>query len=261
MVKSARRTLQLLELLSVLPSAVGVSEIARYLGVPKSSAQALLETLVDCGYAEREGAAYVLAGELRHGGWVGGEFAMLRRAARPVMVEVAEMTGESVFLGIRLPNWRIRYIDKVVSAKEVRYDGGLAHDRPAYCTSIGQLFLAAESAAGLDAYLRREPLEQITRDTQTDPEQLRRTLAQVRERGWAESRNGHVDGASGIAAPVRDSAGRPIAGLTIAAPTSRFDCSRKALIEATTRGAEEITRNLRARAASVDGEPSSPEPA
>lgn len=244
MVKSAERVLRLLEHLAAASEPVGVSDVARQLDVPKSSAQALLETLVRMDYANRRGTAYELAEGMRRGTWVGGDFALLRRTARPLMERVTAETGESSFLGIMLTGWRIRYIDKVVSPNEVRYDGGLAHDRPAYCTSIGQLFLAEASEQELTKFFKTVLLEKVTPDTKTDPRQLREILGRVREQGFAESRNGHVAGASGIAAPIYGASGRIIAGITIGAPTWRFDEERTALIAATTKCASDITQAL-----------------
>lgn len=245
MVKSAERSLKLLEHLAIASEPMGVSDVARQLDVPKSSAQALLETLVRMGYAERHGTAYELAESMRRGTWVGGDFALLRRASRPIMEEVTAETQESSFLGIMLSGWRIRYIDKVVSPNEVRYDGGLAHDRPAYCTSIGQLFLSEASEEELSEFFASVPLEKVTPDTNTEPNQLREILAKVKATGFAESRNGHVAGASGIAAPIYGASGRMIAGITVGAPTWRFDEKRESLIAATRRCASEISSALR----------------
>jgi IclR family acetate operon transcriptional repressor len=244
-VKSAVRVLDVLELLSLVPEPLGLSDLARSLDIPKSSASALLETLRSRGYVVREGAGYRLAEPLRSGGWVGGEFAHLVRISRPVLETAVAGTGETAFLGVMTPNRTVRYIDKVVSPKEVRYDGGLSHERPAYCTSVGQVLLAAQPDAAIDEYLRAVRLRKVTPATVTDRDELRAVLRVVRERGYAESRDGHVEGASGVAAPVYAPNGRAIAGITLAAPSSRFDRMYDLMVRETLRAAREVTKALR----------------
>jgi DNA-binding IclR family transcriptional regulator len=259
-VKSAARVLDILELLSVLDEPAGVSEVARSLGIPKSSAAALLETLLGRGYLAREGTGYRLAPPLRQGSWVGGEFAHLIRLVHPVMAGAVARTGESAFLGVRTPNWAIRYVDKVVSPKEVRYDGGLSHERPAYCTSVGQVLLAAEPDAVVEKYLATVPLVRVTPATVVRPDDIRAILRQVRERGYAESRNGHVEGASGVAAPIRGPSGRIIAAITLAAPSTRFDEMYATMLCETLRAAEDATKALRGMSEHIAAEAAEPNP-
>ncbi len=244
-VKSAARVLDVLELLSLAQEPMGVSELARSLDIPKSSASGLLETLRQRGYVVRSGARYQLAELLRRDGWIGGEFAHLVRITRPVLESAVARTGETAFIGIMTPNRAIRYIDKVVSPKEVRYDGGLTHERPAYCTSIGQVLLASQSDAAIDSYLRTVQLKKVTPTTETDPDKLRAILQRVREVGYAESRDGHVEGASGVAAPLEGPNGRVIAGITLAAPSSRFSQMYEEMVRETLRAAAEVTKALR----------------
>lgn len=244
-VKSAARVLDVLELLSLAPEPMGVSELARCLGIPKSSASGLLDTLRQRGYVKREGAGYRLADPFRSAGWIGGEFAQLVRITRPALESAVASTGETAFLGVMTPSRAIRYVDKVVSPKEVRYDSDLSHDRLAYCTSVGQVLLAAQSDEAIDEYLRFVPLRRVTPATVIDPDELRAILRRVRKRGYAESRDGHVDGASGVAAPVLGPSGHAIAAITLAAPTARFDQMYEAMVRETLRAASKVTEALR----------------
>jgi DNA-binding IclR family transcriptional regulator len=218
--------------------------VAGRLSIPKSSAVGLLGTLVTRGYVVRQGLLYELAPRFVQGGWVGGQVSQLIRVSHSIMAAAVEETGESAFLGIMTPDWRIQYIDKVVSPKEVRYDGSLAHYRPAYCTSIGHCFLAEQSEAALSRYLRSTPLVRVAKGTLTSPTALRAALAKVRKQGFAESIDGHVDGASGVAAPIRGPNKQVIAGVTIAAPSSRFASAYDKLVAACMGASGEITRIL-----------------
>src|SRR3546814_17272977 len=100
LVKSAARVLDLLELLAAAPRPLRLAEVAPRLDIPKTSAFALLSTLVAKGYAEEQGGGYRLAERLRDRGWVGGDVAHMVRVSRAVMAELTQTTGASVFLGV-----------------------------------------------------------------------------------------------------------------------------------------------------------------
>ena len=135
-VKSAARVLDLLELFAASPEAMGVSEVGRLLSIPKSSAQALLVTLVSRGYLVRSGAAYELARDLKRNGWVGGSLPRLIKAAEPAMRRMADSSGESAFLSLMVPSGELKYVAKSISPNVVRYDAPLTNTRPA--TDRGQ---------------------------------------------------------------------------------------------------------------------------
>ena len=84
-VKSAARVLDVLELFAASVGALGVSDVARKLGIPKSSTQGLLTTLASRGYLGRQDSAYFLPAERRDGGWVGGLRARLLGLAEPIL--------------------------------------------------------------------------------------------------------------------------------------------------------------------------------
>lgn len=243
-VKSAARVLDLLELFALAREPLGVSEVARQLGMPKSSAQALLATLVARGYLARMGSAYQLAASVRSGELIGGPFARLTRLAEPVMQRMAERSGESAFLGVLTGDWQVRYVAKAVSSNQVRYDADLAHLRPAYCTSIGLAILAHRHAADIETFLRRVPLKRITPQTITDRAALRRVIEKAQRDGYAEVRDGHVSGASGVSAPIFAPDATAIAALNLGAPSVRYGKVRARLITIVLSGAQELTQAL-----------------
>lgn len=245
-VKSATRVLDLLEMLAMVPEQVGVSEISRRLGIPKSSTHMLLGTLEARGYVvgtndrrfhlnpifNREGRS-----------WVGGSSLMLMRLAKPVMQALAASSGESSFLGIAASDSSVTYITKVVSAHEVRCDGDLGVAWPIHSTSAGLALLAFQPAELTERYLQRGKLERLTAQTIVDARQLRRELAQIRARGYAVVRDTSSPGASGVAVPIFDAGGVVIAALNVSAPTARFEPVLKKVTPALIRAAEGLSRS------------------
>lgn len=247
-VKSAGRVLDLLELLAVLPAAVGTSEIARRLNIPKSSASMLIGTLESRGYVASDDARrFRLHEALRsEGGWLGGYYGLLRRLARPVMNQLVERTGETSFLGAKTPDHRLQYFEKVVSPNEVRFDADITDPRPLHCTAVGLVLLAFQEEGETEAFLAGAQLRRLTDKSITDVRVLRAELAKVRKRGLATAADAHVVGASGVAAPIFGPDGRILAGLNVSAPTWRFQKVSSRMVEELERAADHLNRLLSA---------------
>lgn len=240
-VKSAARVLDLLELFSLGQGPLSVTDVARKLGIPKSSTQGLLTTLAGRGYLEREGSAYVLPPELRGVGYVGGLRARLVSRAEPLLQRIARESEESAFLGV-LTDSGIQYLAKALSPHEVRYDATLGTVRPVYCTSIGLAILSGLDAAVAARILDRTPLVMVTPKTVTNRDAIDRTLDRARRAGFAEVRDANVLGASGIAAPVFGAKGEVLGALSIGAPTARYERVRKQMAEIVTSGAKTLSQ-------------------
>jgi DNA-binding IclR family transcriptional regulator len=243
-VKSAARVLDLLELFAVAPGPLGVSEVAKRLELPKSSAQALLLTLASRGYLTRGEAGYALPPELRVG-WVGGIRTRLLGVARPVMDEMARSSGESAFIGMLTRDGRVRFLAKAVSPNEVRYDASLDHLRPAHSTSIGLVILAHLPAEEAERWLGSARLAAVTPHTVVDPRKLRQILRAGRKAGYVEVRDANVAGASGVSAPVFGPDGDVVAGLNLGAPSARYARRRDELVRIVCEQAARISGALR----------------
>ena len=224
-VKSAARVLDVLELFTLEPGPLGVSEVAKRLGFPKSSSQGLLTTLLSRGYLKREAQGFALPEELR-GGWVGGLRCRLIQAAEPAMRRMAEESGESAFIGVLLRDGNIQYLSKIVSANEVRYDASLSPLRAAHATSMGLVIMAHLPEHRVAPLLLPSRLPRITPSTVTDPAVLRQLLAAAKRNGFAEVQDANVEGASGVSAPIFGPNGEVIAALNLGAPSWRYKRAR-----------------------------------
>jgi IclR family acetate operon transcriptional repressor len=250
-VKSAARILDLLELLSVVPGTVRLTDVARQMNLPKSSTSALLNTLAGRGYVDLLGDGYAISPRYRDGDWIAGECGLMRRAARPVMESVASATGESCFLAIAVHDWHVQYVEKAVSDNPLRYDISLPTVRPAHSTSVGLALLADQPDEVLKRYLASGKLTKLTEKTVTEPRQLREAIARVRADGHATVADSSVMGASGVAAAIRGATGQAIGALCVIAPTPRFDVARDAITRQVRDAARKISAQLPASGASA----------
>jgi IclR family acetate operon transcriptional repressor len=92
-------------------------------------------------------------------------------------------------------------------------------ESPLHTSAIGQALLAHDENA--DATIAALDLEARTPYSITDPEQMRRKLAQIRDTGWAGQSEENDIGMNALAVPVFDLDGRLLASLALAAPVFR----------------------------------------
>ncbi|MCC7274087.1 MAG: IclR family transcriptional regulator [Alphaproteobacteria bacterium] len=245
-VRSAVRVLELLEYLARCPEAVALKDVVANLQLPKSSAHALLRTLVSRGYVERDdNERYALVAAFRDGGgWIGGHDAQIAAVARPVMEELRDGLRETIFLGARGPGGDVKTLAKLVSPETIRYDSDGTRPGPAYCTAMGRTLLAFGDPDQAEAYLARTKLVALTPRTITDPARLRAILRRVRSDGYCVVVDEMVLGGTGTSAPIFAADGRCIAVLNVAIVTARFPKARERIIAEAKRGAALIGQRL-----------------
>jgi IclR family pca regulon transcriptional regulator len=246
-VRSAMRALDLIEFLSGETKGTSLSEAADRFSMPKSSTLMLLRTLVARGYVQRtHGDLYVLTEEFRTGafGWQGVPFANLAALAQPVMQALSRSLGESVIFGVMAAPGYARLLSKVISDEEIRWDSELGVQIPLYCTAVGRALLAPMSAAERAAHLAAVPLKAVTQHTITDAARICSMLDEIAQQGYNIVMEEFALGGTGVAAPVLNAQGRPVAALNVSCVTSRFHDKRAKVIAAVTEGATTISRSL-----------------
>jgi DNA-binding IclR family transcriptional regulator len=244
--RAAARVLDIVEFLGESPDGFTLTELSRRLGVPKSSLLALLRTFVERGYLEQEPTGvYRLGVRARDLGLRAPFPDQLPAFAAPALRALAAKTGESAFLGVfvRRPP-EVVYVDKVESGQRIRYTAELGERRPLHCTAPGLAVLAFLPDAERDKILDALTLERFTDRTVTDRRALRARLDGVRRAGVVVNVDEFIAGASGIAAPVFDRAGVPVASCTVIGPTSRIVGRKDDVARWVKSAAEAVSRRL-----------------
>jgi DNA-binding IclR family transcriptional regulator len=148
----------------------------------------------------------------------------LRTASLPFMIDLRDLTGETVCLGVRVGFQRMA-VEQVESLHEVRWVANLGARLPLHMGATGKALLAYMNPTELPTYLSNFHPVKLTPDTITDPDVLRRELENIRRRGVAISTNDRIAGLGGISAPIFDGSGAAIAVLTIAGRAERLSPS------------------------------------
>lgn len=221
--RSVTRLLGLLDAMARAGEDLSLAQLAAALESPKSSLLLMMRPLVERGYLMHTGSAYRLGPAAFR---LAADILSTRqfpRIIRLCMEELAEASGETVFLAVIDRDARsMTYVDAIDSPQAVRYTAPIGSTRPLYCSSAGRCLLAFQDDAWLERYIRTVKLKPITPRTITDREVLRREIEAIRDSGLAVSADEGVQGAAGIAAPVFDADGGLAAALLLAAPVDRF---------------------------------------
>ena len=215
------RTASLLAVFDLRHPSLGLSEIARRSTLPKSTVHRLAGQLVDHGFLERDGDGYRLGVLLFELGQRVPRSRVLRDAALPFLEDLFIASRETVHLAVQFGT-DVMYIDKLVGHSSGRTPSQVAGRLPLHCTATGKAILASLPEVELDSYLSH-PLGRVTRHTIVVPDVLRADLKTVRENGWAVEREETLIGYVSVAAPIFDRDGRPLAALSVTAPSRRFD--------------------------------------
>lgn len=217
--------LALLEALAHADRPLGVSELAARVDIGKSNAHRLLQALTELGYAHRNAEAGTYRASIRL--WELGVALFshldLPALAAPAMERLLLECRETVHLSV-LDNDDVVYLHKIDSPQPVRAYSQVGGRAPAYCVATGKAMLAARSDTLLKDLTGR--MESHSPRTIVDPEAFMQEMARIRAQGYAENRGEWRESVCGVAAPIRDPAGRVIAAIGISGPADRVRPSR-----------------------------------
>jgi DNA-binding IclR family transcriptional regulator len=220
--RSARTTLDVFEAVAE-HQPIGVSDLARLLGLTKPTAQRCLLTLCDAGWirAQSESATkWVITAKSFSLGRHALSSGQLRDVVLPIMVRLQELTGESNYLMV-VDGRNTVGIERIEGTLPIRSFIPIGQPVALHAAASGKTFLAYYTPEALDAYIAGG-LPEVTAKTIREPERLRRQLARVKKQGWAISIDEFADGTSAVAAPILDQQERAVASIVLALPTNRF---------------------------------------
>lgn len=198
-VKSAVRTVLLLEHFAARPGLHSLADIQNDLSLPKSSLYMLLRTLVNLGWVETDatgtrygiGVRALLVGS----SYIDGDEVVA--AARPTLDRLSDDTTETIHLA-RMDGTSVVYLATRQSQHYLRPFTRVGRRLPVHSTALGKALLATHTDEEVRRLLPRR-LEAVTQHTITDREQLVEELALVREQGtrWTARRTRSGCAASG----------------------------------------------------------------
>lgn len=204
------------------PGDLGVTEIARSLGLAKSVVHRILQSLVAQGLAapSKVRGRYQLGPAAAAIGVAVLTRLDLRQAARPLLWRLRDESNETSTLSALVGTSRV-YIDQVESPQEIKMTVDLGRRWPLHAGSTGKVMLAYVDDDLRDHVLCHS-MPRLTENTVSDPARLRNELAEIRENGFAVSVGERQQGAASAAAAVFGWHGVVVGAISVCGPSERF---------------------------------------
>ncbi|MEO7127235.1 MAG: IclR family transcriptional regulator [Nakamurella sp.] len=205
------------------PASLGVSGVAREVGISKAVVYRIFQSLlsrkflqVDAGtrsYRLGPSAAALGARALRD--------LDMRRAAQPILQALRDKTDETTTLTELVGDSRV-YLDQFESRQSIRMTVELGRPHALHAGGSGKSIMAFLPRHEQDRLLRRQ-LEKITPATITDRAKLLTELREIAHFGYAISLGERQHDAGSVASPIFGSDGTVIGALSVCGPVGRFD--------------------------------------
>jgi len=221
------------------------AEVARGLGVHRSTALRLLGTLERHALVERDPrtAKYRLGRRLPQLARVVTGELDLRHVARPVCENLAASTGETVTLDV-LDGDEIVPIEQSTGSTSFVSVNWLGRRTPVHCTASGKVILAFAPEPIRQRLLAR-PLEPRTPRSIVDVPELEKQLNAAREAGYARTFEELELGLDAIAAAVFSTDGDVLAAIDVSGPAHRLQAGGGPdLVGLTKEAAADLSRRL-----------------
>lgn len=215
------KALRVLQAFRYEEPVLGVSELARRLGMGKSTVHRILSTLLAEGFVSKTpDDRYRLGLRVHELGQVAVHSLRLREIAHQYLERLRNESGETVQLGV-LDGTEVVYVDRFESQNTLRLFSRHGHRTAAHATSTGKCLLAFGPPEQVDEVLatglpRRAPRTIGSRSAFLD------ALERVRSDGYALNIDEAEPGVTSVGAPIFGHDGSCIAAVSIAGPSIRM---------------------------------------
>jgi DNA-binding IclR family transcriptional regulator len=246
-IQSIVRASEILSLFSLENPRWGTNEIARTLGIPKTTISGLLRTLADVGLIQKnpETRKY-------HLGIRAFEFGAMYTATSEIHLksikkvhELEAKTGLIVRMGVWDLDSVIIILERTPNFNSIISPRQLGPRIKAYCTSLGRVFLAFQDTGLVEHYLDHTELLPLTPLTKITKAEILAELEFVRTNGYAIlDREVSLQHAN-ISCPIYNAAGDIAAGISFTGdPIRIIDKEREELVGLLLQAAEDISVSL-----------------
>lgn len=194
-----------------------LSDVADHLGVHKSTALRLLQTLEEGGFVRRvSDGRYAMGFELIALGQLALDQVESRAIAHASLQELAARYGHTVHLG-ELVGDHIVYVDKIDGRGSVAMGSRIGLPAQIHTAAVAKIITAYQPPAERDKIIAAATYEKYTPTTITAPARLLQEIEASKSRGWAEDNGEHEDYINCVALPIFDARGKVTHGMSVTA--------------------------------------------
>jgi DNA-binding IclR family transcriptional regulator len=239
-VQSLARAFGIMEEVARSREGISLAELSKRVGLHNSTTFHLVKTLVSLGYVRqiKDGKRYRIGRPL---------FALAASAldeiemvslATPVLEDLSRETGESGHFAVRMGD-SVVVVARTAAPGAFQLTERVGVVRPAHCTALGKVILAALRADQLDRFFARTELTAVTPKSITEPDILKKDIDEVRRSGIAFDDGEFNPEVRCVGVPVKDFTGQVIGAIGISGPIWRLSIQslqgRAAIVQAAAR--------------------------
>ncbi len=237
------KAFELLRTVARSRQGLGLSELASELGYSKSTTHGLVHALIHEGaLVQANGGKKLLLGstvvELAFQSW---NYLIINREAQPILDELREDIGESVFLGVfNRSNARAIIMATSEATKPLKISSPPGTTIPLFAGAVGKVFLSGMDDTRALELIRENGLPRFTENSIVSENELMAELARVRERCWAMDDEEYIPGVRAVAASLGNLHGLPLAIWVVGFAGSMGDNKIEAITQATLETTEKL---------------------
>ena len=200
-----------------------LEEITHAVGLAKTTVYRLLNTMKEIGYVEQisPNGGYVLSQKFFELSRPAVPHQYLMPLARTWLERLSLRTGGTASLGV-LDQGSLLYLAVIESQHPYLYAMKPGDYYYAHATAMGKCLLAYLSEEEVDEVIRAHGLPRLTHNTITTGTELLKQLAKVKKDGFAINVEENADGVMCVGAPIWGPDAKPMAALSISAPSVRM---------------------------------------
>jgi IclR family transcriptional regulator, KDG regulon repressor len=246
---SVKRTFEILKAVAFAKDGLGISELARDLGMAKSTVHGMTSALEDVGALVRDSVTkrYTLGLTVFELGRAAYSQVDMNSLARPVMEDLMEKTQASVFLGAQNGE-HVTILEVVESTSELKITSPVGTSIPLIAGAVGKVLLSRMDEEQALRFIRKKGITKFTINTITEPDSYLREIRLVRERGYATDDEEYILGVRAVASPLLEESRLMGALWAVGFKSSLDEEGLKSLVAETRKAAEEINAKVRGRA-------------
>jgi IclR family KDG regulon transcriptional repressor len=222
-VQSIGRAFAILEEVTRNRDGISLSELSKRVGLHNSTAFHLVKTMVSLGYLRQ------ISGTKRYR--VGRPLFALAASAldeiemvslsTPILEDLSRESGESSHFAVRMGD-SVVVVARTSGPGAFQLADRVGVVRPAYCTALGKVILAALRPEQFERYLARIEFKAYSPKSILEIEPLRREIEDVRKNGLAFDDGEFDPEVRCVAVPVRDFTGQVMGAIGISGPVWRM---------------------------------------
>lgn len=222
-VQSVAKVFAVLRAFDATRPELTLSEVAGLAGLDRGTSFRLIHTLVSLGYLAPvpETRRFRLTLKCLDLGYSALASGGLKARVAPLLRDMVPAHADAASLG-RLDGADVVYVERVQTEMGRRDLDRRAGSRTgAYASALGHVLLAWQPPEQAEAVLRSAERVPLSERTLVDLDLLMVRLTEVRARGYAVSDGENAFGLRTIAAPILDSAGQALAGVSLTVRAER----------------------------------------